>query len=604
VNVITPPAAGNAEAFLTVLRKSQLIEESKLKEALSSLSEPAASDPKDVAQAFINMGLLTRFQVRLLLQGKWRGFIIAGKYRLLDMIGEGGMGKVYLCEHQRMQRLVALKVLPARTAEDKAARERFDREARAIASLNHPNIVQAYDIDTHDAMHYIVMEFVDGVSLQALVALRGPLTLTRAVNYLGQSAAGLQHGHEMGLVHRDIKPANLLLGRDGVIKILDYGLARFFDNRSDDLTKRQEGNSIIGTADYLAPEQAIDCSEVDVRADLYALGGTAYYLLTGQPPFGKELPTHVKLLSHQSKVPQPLRELRPDLDPAFCEVIRKMLLKKPEERYQEPKDVLLALQLWLNQPVPPPTDDEIPMRDALTTKAIMGNTTAKLGNTSSVSTKARGRSVTIVVDRSQQNLSLQPTKKQLPPWIWAGLGGIVVGILFLVWPQSSPTTATTPTSAAQSTPPGNAEPSPVIIGKGNTLSFNGVITGRMQVEPEATLALNGSPILQHGLYLANGSTLSLAADTKVVVQQGAIDVSGAKLAFMLLATQPPEMLCLIRNETGSAVQGVFQDAQPGQTVRGKEGRWLAKISYEGNIAKNSPHGGQDVVLYQFQKVSP
>ena len=271
---------------------------------------------------------------RLLLQGKWRGFFIAGKYRLLDMIGEGGMGKVYLCEHKRMQRLVAIKVLPVRLANDEAARERFDREARAIASLNHPNIVQAYDIDSNDGMHYIVMEFVDGVSLQALVALRGPLPVSRAVNYLGQAAEGLQHGHEMGLVHRDIKPANLLLGRDGIIKVLDYGLARFFDSRGDDFTRRHEGNSIIGTADYLAPEQAIDCSDVDVRADLYALGCTSYYLLTGQPPFGRDMPTHTKLLMHQSKDPTPMRELRPDLDPALCEVIRKMIVKDPKERYQ------------------------------------------------------------------------------------------------------------------------------------------------------------------------------------------------------------------------------------------------------------------------------
>jgi serine/threonine protein kinase len=436
MNVATSPTTGKGEAFLGVLRKSQLIDESKLTEAIAALQEPATSEPKDVAQAFINMGLLTRFQVRLLLQGKWRGFFIAGKYRLLDMIGEGGMGKVYLCEHLRMQRLVALKVLPARTAEDKAARERFDREARAIASLNHPNIVQAYDIDSHDGMHYIVMEFVDGVSLQALVALRGPLTMSRSVNYLAQAAAGLQHGHEMGLVHRDIKPANLLLGRDGIVKVLDYGLARFFDSRSDDLTKRQEGNSIIGTADYLAPEQAIDCTVVDVRADLYALGGTAYYLLTGQPPFGKDIPTHIKLLSHQSKDPPPLRELRPDLDPAFCEVVRKLMRKKLEDRYQQPRDVLAALNPWLNQPVTPPTDDEIPMRDALaTTKAIIGNTTAKLGNSSGSSTQPHGESVTIVVDKKSPQAASVTGKNPLPPWIWAAIGGIIVGVLFLVWEQ-------------------------------------------------------------------------------------------------------------------------------------------------------------------------
>ncbi|HQR07269.1 MAG TPA: serine/threonine-protein kinase [Gemmatales bacterium] len=600
------PGSSNSssEAFLTLLRKSLLIEESKLDEAIASLQDITNADPKDIAQAFINMGLLTRFQVRLLLQGKWRGFFIAGKYRLLDMIGEGGMGKVYLCEHKRMQRLVAIKVLPVRLANDEAARERFDREARAIASLNHMNIVQAYDIDSHDGMHYIVMEFVDGVSLQALVALRGPLTVARAVNYLGQAAEGLQHGHEMGLVHRDIKPANLLLGRDGTIKVLDYGLARFFDNRGDDFTRRHEGNSIIGTADYLAPEQAIDCSDVDVRADLYALGCTSYYLLTGQPPFGKDIPTHTKLLMHQSKDPAPLRELRPDLDPGLCDVIRKMIVKEPAQRYQQPKEVVEALRPWLNQPVAPPTDDEIPLRDALTaSRAMTGNSTAKIGTSSSVATKTRGRSVTIMFDKSKEQMP-GLMKRQLPPWIWTGIGGIVAGLAFLLWPRGNeekPALSTTQPVTIRSAA-AKADAPIMQISKGNTLEATGVQRYMLEIEAGGALAPRGVVILDRGMKLSRDSLLNMEPDAMIHVKDGSLEVSGAQLKFAIKYEPKNNFVCLIRNHSGQSATGSFAGAAQSQTIRSSDGKWQGKISYEGDADSSSPSGGRDVVLYQVERV--
>ncbi len=594
-------AAGKGEAFLSLLRKSQLVDDDKLDEVFSHLDDPVNTDPKDLAQSFINMGLLTRFQVRLLLQGKWRGFMIAGKYRLLDMLGEGGMGKVYLCEHQRMQRMVAIKVLPLRLANDTAARERFDREARAIASLNHPNIVQAYDIDSHEGMHYIVMEFVDGVSLQALVALRGPLTVTRAVNYLGQAAAGLQHGHEMGLVHRDIKPANLLLSRDGTVKILDYGLARFFDNRGDDFTRRHENGSIIGTADYLAPEQAIDCSDVDVRADLYALGCSMYYLLTGKPPFGRELPTHTKLLMHQSKDPTPLRELRPDADPQLAEVIKKLLMKKPEERFQEPKELLEALQPWLNQPVPPPTDEEIPLRDAVaTSQQVMGHSTARMGASSSVNTKTRGKSVTIIVDKSTGQISTLggEARKQLPPWIWAGLGGIAVGILFLLWPQPA-AQSPKPLPAA---PPQVTEPASLRISKGSNLGTEGVQPLRLDVDPGAVLTAKGLLTLEGGLRLQPEAGLTIEAGCQVIIKHGPAEVGGAVLKFDVKPEPGQKVACLLRNETGQPVSGTFRGAVAGTMLKSQDGRWLGKVSYDGNGVLQTPTGCRDVVLYDLQRV--
>lgn len=598
------PSNSSSEAFLSLLRKSQLIEPAKLDEAIASLGDPSNADPKDIAQAFINVGLLTRFQVRLLLQGKWRGFFIAGKYRLLDMIGEGGMGKVYLCEHKRMQRLVAIKVLPVRLANDEAARERFDREARAIASLNHMNIVQAYDIDSNDGMHYIVMEFVDGVSLQALVALRGPLPVSRAVNYLGQAAEGLQHGHEMGLVHRDIKPANLLLSRDGTIKVLDYGLARFFDNRGDDFTRRHEGNSIIGTADYLAPEQAIDCSDVDVRADLYALGCTAYYLLTGQPPFGRDIPTHTKLLMHQSKDPATMRELRPDLDPALCEVIRKMIVKDPAQRFQQPREVVEALQPWLNQPVAPPTDDEIPMRDALTgSRAMTGNSTAKIGNSSSVATKTRGKSVTIMVDKSKEPLPAM-FMKQLPPWIWAGVGGIVACLVFLLWPSgkaNSPVTASIPVSTQVLVATKSEEPT-MQISRGNTLEATGEQRYKLEIEAGGTLAPRGVVILDRGMKMSRDALLNMEPDAMLHIKQGQLDVSGAHLKYTIKYEPKNNFVCLIRNHSGQSVVGSFVGGAQSQSIRSSDGKWQGKISYEGDADHSSSAGGRDVVLYQLERV--
>lgn len=607
MNAMSTQPSSSSEAFLTLLRKSQLIEESKLDEAISSLDDLEHADPKDVAQAFINMGLLTRFQVRLLLQGKWRGFFIAGKYRLLDMIGEGGMGKVYLCEHRRMQRMVAIKVLPVRLANDEAARERFDREARAIATLNHPNIVQAYDIDSHEGMHYIVMEFVDGVSLQALVALRGALPVSRAVNYLAQAAEGLQHGHEMGLVHRDIKPANLLLARDGTIKVLDYGLARFFDNRGDDFTRRHEGNSIIGTADYLAPEQAIDCSDVDVRADLYALGCTAYYLFTGQPPYGREIPTHTKLLMHQSKDPVPLRELRPDLDPALCDVFKKLMHKDPRQRFQQPKDVVEALQPWLNQPVPPPADDEIPLRDALTiNKAMAGNSTAKIGTSSSVATKTRGKSVTIMVDKTKEHSPLLQ-KKQLPPWIWAGVGGIGACLIFLMWPGSK--TEPDPNSVSNQTPPAVQRASRQLdepamqIGRGSKIAPSGVLRGRLELEADATLTPKGILTLERGMKLAQNATLEMEPDAMIFIKDGSFELAGAHLKFNLAKEPKNQFVCLIRNDTGQPVTGCFAKATQSQTIRSVDGAWQARISYEGDTSRQSPTGGRDVVLYQVERLN-
>jgi serine/threonine protein kinase len=278
---------------------------------------------------------------------------------VLEQLGAGGMGQVYLCSHLFMRRLVAIKVLPLAKVAQPSSLARFYREARAAAALDHPNIVRAYDSDQEGDLHFLVMEYVDGPSLQQVVHKHGPLAVSRATHYIRQAALGLQHLHETGLVHRDIKPSNILVDRQGTVKILDLGLSRFFHDQRDMLTRNLDDHSILGTADYLAPEQALDSHEVDIRADIYSLGATFYFLLTGRPLFqGKGLSQ--KLLSHQFKEPTPLRELRPEVPEELAAVIGRMMAKDPAARYPVPAAVVEALDPWTEQPVPPPPEEEMP----------------------------------------------------------------------------------------------------------------------------------------------------------------------------------------------------------------------------------------------------
>jgi serine/threonine protein kinase len=256
-----------------------------------------------------------------------------------------------------MRRLVALKVLDPHAFEhDPVARERFFREARAAGTLDHPNIVRAYDIDKFEQLHFLVMEYVDGTSLQEIVARNGPLDPGRAADYIAQAAHGLHHAHDLGMVHRDIKPGNLLLERTGLVKILDMGLARFFDQRHDNVTEKFDNNSVLGTADYLAPEQAMS-NVVDIRADLYSLGGTFYFLLTGQSPFPEGTIAH-KLLCHQNEEPRPVGSFRKDVPPELLAVLHRLMRKNPAERFQTPAELYDALGPWAEpEPVPPPAHE-------------------------------------------------------------------------------------------------------------------------------------------------------------------------------------------------------------------------------------------------------
>ncbi len=354
-------AVSSIDGFLETLRKSGLVEEAVVTNYMEQLrtSEGIPNDSKSLAQCMVRDAILSQFQSDQLVAGKWRGFHVA-KYRVLEKIGIGGMGQVYLAEHKYMKHRVALKVLPRSKSSDPSSLERFYREAKAGAAMDHINLVRAYDIDYDQGsdLHYLVMEYVDGVSMQDLVKAKGPLEANRAAHYVYQACLGLQHAHEQGLIHRDIKPSNLLVDREGTLKILDMGLARFFNDDQDMITKKYDEN-VLGTADYLAPEQAVDSHAVDVRADIYSLGCTFYFILSGQPPFGDGSVAQ-KLIWHQTRKPRSIREYRPDLPEDIYAILDKMMAKSPAERYQSPQEVADALSPYGQMPIPPPAEDELP----------------------------------------------------------------------------------------------------------------------------------------------------------------------------------------------------------------------------------------------------
>jgi serine/threonine protein kinase len=266
------------------------------------------------------------------------------QYEVLRELGRGGMGVVYLAKNKLMDRQEVLKVVNKQLLGEAGAAERFLREIRSAAQLNHPNIVTAYSaLQVGDALMFS-MEYIEGRDLAQVVKVRGPLPATHCGSYVLQAARGLQHAFEKGMVHRDIKPQNLILdGKTNIVKILDFGLAKATTRTADAAAEGLTGlNMMMGTPDYMAPEQARDAANVDIRADIYSLGCTLYFLLAGRAPFvGGSLAT--KIAAHQLSEPDPVESLRTDLPPGLAEIVRKMMAKDPAKRYQQPEEVVQAL---------------------------------------------------------------------------------------------------------------------------------------------------------------------------------------------------------------------------------------------------------------------
>jgi len=336
------------DTYLQALQQSGLLSKEQLARVLGDFKKRTETKTElrtvpVLAKFLIDSKLITAWQNDKLVEGKHKGFFL-GKYKLLGHIGTGGMSTVYLAEHTLMRRRVAIKVLPQARVEDSSYLGRFYVESQATAALDHPNIVRAFDVDNEGKIHYMVMEYVEGQDLQRVVETGGPLSYVDAAEYIRQAADGLAHAHERKMIHRDIKPANLLLDKGGTIKVLDMGLARITTDKHSLTVEHKE--NVLGTTDYLAPEQALDSHGVDSRADIYSLGCTLYYLLTGHAPF-PEGTLAQRLMKHQTAEPRPIVEDRADVPQDLVEICRKMMGKKPEDRYQTGGEVREALANWL-----------------------------------------------------------------------------------------------------------------------------------------------------------------------------------------------------------------------------------------------------------------
>jgi serine/threonine-protein kinase len=342
------PVKGGVMALSTVAELVQELAHGPLlsperRQELARL-QAAFPDARALARELVRLGWLTPYQVNQLVLGRGRDLVL-GPYVLLERLGEGAMGQVFKAQHTFLNRAVALKLITRAHLGTGAAAERFLLEMRLVAHLDHPHIVRALDAGQAGERYYLAMELIEGATLARLVQQRGPLPIGQACACILQAALGLQHACERGLVHRDIKPSNLMLatppGGPPAVKVLDLGLARPQGGESSrDLTRT---GTLMGTLDYLAPEQALDPRGVDIRADIYSLGCTFFFLLTGRPPFQGGTDAQ-KLLQHQQQEPPAVEALSPDVPPAVAATLRRMLAKRPEQRFQTPAELAAALR--------------------------------------------------------------------------------------------------------------------------------------------------------------------------------------------------------------------------------------------------------------------
>ncbi len=359
--------------FTDTLRQQSLLSPDQLTQ-LADLAQGRCGNARLFAKLLLQKGWLSVYQVNQLLAGNGHELVI-GPYHVLDKLGQGGLSSVYKGKHRETGNLVAIKIIKPEVFANPEGRQQFLQEVDAMARLDHPNVVQFCDADQFNDTFYFAMEYVDGTDMGKVVRLSGALPVHEACDYTRQAALGLQHAYERNLIHRDIKPVNLFLThvslgnpsaadsyfgtrsqlttatRDTnatmvmkpIIKILDWGLASLRNpNGASNDQAEEAAKGVVGTADYLAPEQARNANTVDIRGDIYSLGCSLYFLLTGQVPY-PEGSLMQKIMQHQQGEPRPIEEFRGDVPAGLIAILKRMMAKQPEDRFQTPASVALSL---------------------------------------------------------------------------------------------------------------------------------------------------------------------------------------------------------------------------------------------------------------------
>lgn len=354
----------SANSFLQMLSLSGLLSDTQL--LLVEDTFPASSrtsTPAGICDWLLRQGIITEWQAEKLLQSKFRGFFL-GPYKLLNRVARGGMSTIYSAQHKESGEVHALKVLPPARTKTASYLPRLQREAAITQRLQHPNVVRVFgfysESDGQDAVHFIAMEYLQGRDLFETVNIEGPLSCRQAADYIRQAADGLEYAHQAGLVHRDIKPGNLFVPDDGILRILDLGLAQEFD--SEENLTREFNERVLGTADYLAPEQAADSHTVDRRADLYSLGCSLYFLLTGRPPFTEGTLVQ-RLVAHQTKTPVPVTHFRADIPADLESILNAMMQKNRSQRISTASEVGERLSQFLESIARTPELDLRPSKE-------------------------------------------------------------------------------------------------------------------------------------------------------------------------------------------------------------------------------------------------
>jgi serine/threonine protein kinase len=423
---VSVPAAVSLDEFASSIVSSGLMTTEQLSR-LRSHSDAAN------AQAFVNKlireGKLTPYQAKAVVDGNTKGLVL-GNYVILDRVGAGGMGQVFLAKHRIMKRVAALKVLPETAVKSANAVERFHREVEAAARLKHPNIVTTYDADQANGVHFFVMEHIAGDNLSAVVRKRGRLSVAKALDCIIQAARGLEYAHKQGVIHRDIKPANLLLDAEGTVKILDMGLARLqttsdTERYAPTQAELTQDGSVFGTVDYMSPEQALNSKDVDGRADIYSLGCTLYNLLTGKPLYqGESLMG--KMLAHRENEIPVLHEERDAVPERLSEIFTKMVAKKVEDRYPTMSALLADLEA-LAADVVEEDESEATRKDASMASPFRIDLQAKETSAASI-----GDTVDYTVRVAPKPAKPKPLSDAVPRRAWLAVGGVATVALAIL----------------------------------------------------------------------------------------------------------------------------------------------------------------------------